>query len=166
MLAAARKALRVDSRNGDRARNWDKKLTRSPPNVLEQAPPLFEALTATERLGAVLGLHTHVTRAAMSLGQVQRAAQAASAAVNLLDTGHAPDGMYRAEVHLTAARALHAAGQLADAERILEAGRRWVRQRALPHVPAAFIDSFLRRNAVNAALLGPATAWQRGIHPG
>lgn len=140
--------------------------SQSPASVLEQAAPLLDVLTATERLGAVLGLHTHVARAAMACGQVQRAAQAASAAVELLDTGHAPDGMYRAEVHLTAARALHAAGQLADAERILEAGRRWVRQRALPYVPAAFIDSFLRRNAVNAALLGPATAWQRGIHPG
>jgi hypothetical protein len=64
--------------------------------------------------------------------------------------------MYRAEAWLIAHQALLAAGHHAEAERTLEQGRRWVRQVALPHVPTSFIDSFLNRNVVNAALLATA----------
>ena len=121
--------------------------------VLARADTLEPALYASGRKGVLLSLHTQVARAASEAGLPARAAQAARAIVDLTEAGYAPDSMYRAEAWLIAHRALAAAGEADAAAQALEQGCRWVRQHALPHVPAPFIDSFLRRNRVNAALL-------------
>jgi hypothetical protein len=111
-------------------------------------------LRASGRKGVLLSLLTQVARAAREAAQPARAAQAAREVVALMEAGYAPDSMYRAEAWLAAQRALAAVGEQAAAAHALEQGRLWVRQHALPQVPAPFIDSFLNRNAVNAALLG------------
>ena len=125
-------------------------------HALAHAPALADTLRATERYGALLGLHTHVARAALATGRSAAAADAAHALLALFDSGHAPDAMYRAEAWWVAHQALAAAGQREDAERALRAGERWLREVALPQVPPAFIDGFLNRNAVNRALLAAA----------
>jgi DNA-binding SARP family transcriptional activator len=121
--------------------------------VLAQADALSQVLVAHERLGVLMSLHVHVAHAALKQGDAEAAARAADALLGLFDNGCAPDSMYRPEAWLVAYRAFMAAGRAADADRALEHGTGWVRQQALPSVPTAFIDSFLHRNPVNAALL-------------
>ncbi len=58
--------------------------------------------------------------------------------------------------------ALRAAGDELAAQRALDDAVDWVRRRALPQVPAPFIDSFLHRNPVNRELLALAGAAPRG----
>lgn len=125
----------------------------APPEVLAQAEALHPRLLANERFGVVMSLHVHASRAALAMAKPGRAADAADALRSLFDEGFAPDSMYRAEAWLVAQQAFEAAGRRADAERMHEQGLDWVRRRALPSVPAPFIDSFLNRNLVNAALL-------------
>jgi len=89
------------------------------------------------------------TTLALALGQVQRAAEEAGAALDLLVSGHAPDGMRRAEAHLAAARALHAADRRADAvPRQLPAAQRGKRGAAGPGQPLAarLPDGLTRRH--------------------
>ncbi|MBA4174985.1 MAG: hypothetical protein C0505_00255 [Leptothrix sp. (in: Bacteria)] len=131
---------------------------RGAAQVLGEAQALATALHAHERYGALLGLHTHVARAALATGHTDAAADAALALLALFDSGHAPDAMYRAEAWWVAHQALSAAGRAEAANRALRAGEHWLRQVALPQVPPAFIDSFLNRNAVNRALLAAAGA--------
>ncbi len=61
-----------------------------------------------------------------------------------------------AELWLHCARALHAAGDTAQAQRLLATGRAWLRRTARDHVPEPFRDSFLQRNPVNRDLLALA----------
>jgi DNA-binding SARP family transcriptional activator len=126
----------------------------APTEVLSRADDQDAPLRASGRKGVLLSLLTQVARAAREAAQPARAAQAAREVVALMEAGYAPDSMYRAEAWLAAQRALAAVGEQAAAAHALEQGRLWVRQHALPQVPAPFIDSFLNRNAVNAALLG------------
>lgn len=60
------------------------------------------------------------------------------------------------ELWLHCARALQAAGDTAQAQRLLTTGREWLRRTARDHVPAPFRDSFLQRNPVNRELLALA----------
>lgn len=124
--------------------------------VLAQADALAAPLRASERLGALALLHLLRARAALELDRPAEAAPAARALLALLDDGVAPESTYRAEAWWIAGRALAAAGDEAAAEAAFDRGTRWVTQHALPQVPAAFIDSFLHRNAVNRALLATA----------
>jgi len=67
-----------------------------------------------------------------------------------------PADLYLAQAWWIAARVFNASGDT-DAELLAQAhGTRWVRRQALPHVPEAFCDSFLQRNATNRALLAAA----------
>lgn len=59
----------------------------------------------------------------------------------------------RAERWLWPARALLAAGHRDEALALAEVGQRWLRDCAAQHVDAEFVDSFLHRNPVHAALL-------------
>jgi DNA-binding SARP family transcriptional activator len=61
-----------------------------------------------------------------------------------------------AELWLHCARALHAAGDTAQAQQLLATGREWLRRTARDHVPEPFRDSFLQRNPVNRELLALA----------
>lgn len=127
-----------------------------PDEVLARATPLQAQLRAQDRGGALMALLVHVAQAALARGDAPAAAGAADALLALFDDGCAPDAMYRGEAWLAAHRAFAAAGRAADAARALDDGLRWVRGHALPHVPAAFVDSFLHRNPANAALLAAA----------
>lgn len=127
-----------------------------PADVLAQAEALTSALVAKERFGALLALHVHVARAALAEGHSQAAAAAARAAQALFDEGYAPESMYLPEAHLVASQALARAGALVEADAAALAGTDWIRHRALPQVPAPFLDSFLHRNAINRELLASA----------
>jgi hypothetical protein len=152
LVLAAGDATRHASLRARAARAWPAA------HLLAHAPELGAALAARERFGALLCLHVHVAQAALHEGRIVPAAAAARAALSLLEQGYAPDAMYRAETWLVASRALAAASACDEAQRALHRGSDWVRQHALPHVPAAFIDSFLHRNAVNRELLAAAGA--------
>lgn len=127
-----------------------------PEHVIAEAGALRETLRARERLGAWQALEVRVAHAALATGQPALAAEAATRVMALFDDGIAPDALYRPEAWWTAHRAFAAAGREADAARALADGLRWVREVALPHVPPAFLDSFLHRNAVNRALFAAA----------
>jgi hypothetical protein len=129
-------------------------LRGQPPGaVLAHAEALQATLTAHERFGVLMSLHTHVARAALAERQLELAVQSADAVLQLFDEGYAPDALYRAEALLVARQALLAGGRSGAAERALEMAAHWIRQKALPAVPTPFVDSFLRRNPVNVALL-------------
>jgi hypothetical protein len=64
--------------------------------------------------------------------------------------------MYLPDAWWIAVQAFDASGATEDALLALAHGTRWIRQVALPHVPAAFHDSFLHRNPTNLALLAAA----------
>jgi len=127
-----------------------------PSHVLELAPELFKTLAGRERFGAVLALHAHVARAALSEGRTDVAAISARAALALFDEGYAPESMYRPEANLVAGHALALAGAHDEAAVAFRAGTDWIRSHALPQVPVPFIDSFLHRNPVNRELLATA----------
>ncbi len=124
-----------------------------PDQVAERAEPLAKTLSTKERHGALLALHVYVARAACVLGHISAAAAAARAAAALLEAGYAPESMYLPEAHLVAWQALTQAHAHAEAAAALRAGTDWIRSRALPEVPAPFLDSFLNRNTVNRELL-------------
>lgn len=117
------------------------------------APELVKALAGTERRGVALALNVHLARAAMHAGHPQEAAAAARAAAALFEAGCAPDSMYLPEAHLVLWHALSAVGAHAEAAVVQRAATDWICGRALPQVPAPFIDSFLHRNPVNRELL-------------
>ncbi len=121
-----------------------------------EAAQLAPVLRASERFGALMGLHVHLAEAALAAGAPGAAAAAAAQVLALFDGGCAPDSMYRAEAWWVAHRALAAAGRHDQAALALQQGTSWVTRQALPHVPPAFIDSFLHRNPVNRALLAAA----------
>lgn len=129
--------------------------------VRAQAGPLGQALRAGERYGAWMTLQVHSARAALAVGDGRAAAQAARAVLGAFDEGIAPEGMYRGEAWWVAHRALAAHGDLDAADRALRAADRWLRQVALPQVPAAFLDGFLHRNTTNRALLAASAASAR-----
>lgn len=133
---------------------------QAPAQVLAEAPALADALRSTERLGALMGLQVHVARAALALGRADDAGAAARAVLDLFEQGCAPDSMYRAEAWCVAASALLACGLADEADRVRRCAEQWLRTVALPQVPAAFLDSFLHRNAVNRELLSAARSRQ------
>jgi hypothetical protein len=57
---------------------------------------------------------------------------------------------------LVAAQLETAAGRTEQARQYARTGAEWVRRTAATHVPPAFVESFLHRNAINAALLALA----------
>jgi DNA-binding SARP family transcriptional activator/tetratricopeptide (TPR) repeat protein len=129
-----------------------------PPDALRESRALLAELGRTEREGVRMALEVQLARAALATGLLDEAADTATRMLARFGQGIAPDGVYRAEACWIGARALHAAGRRADASRALAQGAQWISRQALPHVPAAFIDSFLHRNPVNRALLAAAAA--------
>jgi DNA-binding SARP family transcriptional activator/tetratricopeptide (TPR) repeat protein len=67
-----------------------------------------------------------------------------------------PADLYPAQAWWIAAHVFDANANDAEALRALAQGVHWVRKEALPHVPEAFVDSFLQRNVTNRALLTAA----------
>ena len=133
-----------------------------PHQVAARAAGLSRALRAKERFGALSALNVHLARATLALGRTAQAAAAARAALAPFDDGCAPEAMYLPEACLVAWQALQQAGAPEEAAAALRTGTDWIRGRALPQVPAPFIDSFLRRNAVNRSLLAAAASTDTG----
>lgn len=129
--------------------------------ALRQTPPVQalqhdEALASTDPQRGLAALHVHRGRAWLALDRADEAAADARAVLALMEQGIAPDSMYRPQAWWLAHQALAAAGQPDAAAEALRAGAAWISRVALPHVPPAFIDSFLHRNAVNRDLLAAA----------
>ncbi len=119
---------------------------------------LAERLRRQERSGAEAAALVWHLRAATRLGHHDAACAAAHRVSQLLARDIAPEAMYRGEAYLHCWQTWAAAGQEAEAHAALQAGVAWVQQRALPHVPPAFVDAFLHRQPVNRSLL---LAWRR-----
>jgi hypothetical protein len=68
-----------------------------------------------------------------------------------------PVGMYLPELHWICHRVAREAGDAAFAARCLDAAVRWIRDTALPHVPAPYRDSFVRRQPINRRILAAAS---------
>lgn len=99
------------------------------------------------------------------LGRHPEAARHARAAVALAAQSSALD-MDPAELWWLAFQALRDAGEDAAARQALAKGRAWIAS-CLPHVPDAFMPSFLERNPFNRALLAarlPDEPAERGAH--
>ncbi len=134
----------------------------APQVVLEQAEDWAARAVGHELFGVLAALRLHEARAATELHAPARAAAAAHALLGLMAEGYAPAFTYTPEAGLVAGKALKLAGETAAADRALRDAVDWVRRRALPQVPAPFIDSFLHRNPVNRELLARAGAAARG----
>ena len=68
-----------------------------------------------------------------------------------------PADMYLPDARWIAVQVFDACGASDEATMALAQGTWWIRQVALPHVPEAFRDSFLHRNATNRELLAAAS---------
>ena len=107
-----------------------------------------------ERLGMALAGHVRAAACALALGAPQRARPHAEAALHLA-AERRPDSFYLPELWLVAGQVEAALGHADAASAHWQAGAAWV-QHAAGGLPPAFCDSFLQRNAVNAALLAAA----------
>lgn len=125
----------------------------APESVLSEVRDWADVVSRQERFGLLLALRVHEARAALALGDIGLAVQAARRALALHEEGYRPEAMYPAELHWVAGQALAASGAADEARAVWQAGGDWVRSQALPHVPPPFIESFLHRNPVNRALL-------------
>ena len=125
----------------------------------EEGEPLATDLaawaSARERFGLALGAHVRAAACALEQGASRRALPHVEAALRLAPD-YETDSMYRGELWLTAARVYEAADERALAARMVAQGCAWVRDIADHHVPAAFRDSFLSRNATNRELFALA----------
>jgi DNA-binding SARP family transcriptional activator/tetratricopeptide (TPR) repeat protein len=135
--------------------------------LLEQAASL-EPDEALARFDEVLRLAGELEFAGVSmkagllraqrLHRDHRSAAAAAALRDLLPrmASMQPADMYLPDAWWIAVQVFDACGASDDAMAALAQGTRWIRQVALPNVPAAFRDSFLNRNPTNLALLAAA----------
>lgn len=105
-------------------------------------------------LGIALDAEVLACEAALHAADPAAALAHAQAALGLFETVE-PAHLYRGRVWLAAARAFTAADD-ARTRGLVQQATQWVQASALQHVPAEFRDSFLRRNAVNRALLALA----------
>jgi hypothetical protein len=108
--------------------------------------------SARERLGMALAGHVRAAACALALGAPRRARPHAEAALHLA-AERQPDSFYLPELWLVAGQVEAALGHMAAAAAHWQAGAAWVQRTAAEHVPPAYQESFLRRNAVNAELL-------------
>ncbi len=125
----------------------------------EEAEPLATDLaawaSARERFGLALGAHVRAASCALAQGASRRALPYVEAALRLAPD-YETDSMYRGELWLVAARVYEAVKERTLAARMAVQGCAWVQDIADRHVPAAFRDSFLNRNATNRELFALA----------
>jgi DNA-binding SARP family transcriptional activator len=126
----------------------------SPEAALEIAVESGRQAREGERTGVLMHARLCEAEAAARLGLHDQVRAAAQDALHWLAQGYAPDAtLYRGEFYLRLWQTLHAVGQRETAARVLRLGGTWLQERALPHVPAPFIESFLHRHPVNRELL-------------
>ncbi len=146
-----------------RRENWNAPLSQSPwlewsrqGDPVEVCEQMLRVQTLYERAGMPGAARTALLRRIHRLGDVEgpgAVATAASLARELrpqIDAGlHA--STYLPEAWCILADALARAGDSRAAGDCRDQGRKWIEQVALPNVPTAWRDSFLRRNPVNLA---------------
>jgi hypothetical protein len=111
--------------------------------------------SARQRLGLALAAHVRAAGCALRQGAAPRARPHVEAALHLA-VDRWPDSFYLPEMWLVAGQVALALGDAAGAREQWRRGLAWVQDVA--QVPEPFVDSFLRRNPVNAELLA---LWQR-----
>ncbi len=123
------------------------------------------ALAELQRSAQAQGLYgaelaAWLKRAEVDVQALAASEPAAAATQRMLGSSerYAPAIAYRGDLWWQATRLLAAAGQAGAADQVREQGRRWVLECAQAHVAEGLRDGFLRRNAVNAALLAPGPA--------
>ena len=129
-----------------------------PPDEGEaMAAGLAHWAAARERYGVALSGHVRAAACAWAQAAPVRALPHVVQALQLAER-YLPDSFYLPEMWLVATRVLRATGQPAPANRVLDDGLRWVKTIHATHVPQAFQESFLHRNAVNQALASLGTS--------
>lgn len=113
--------------------------------------------SARERLGMALAGHVRAAACALALGAPRRARPHIEAALHLA-AERRPDSFYLPELWRVAGQVEAALGHTAAAGKHWRTGAAWVQRTAAEHVPPAYQESFLRRNAVNADLLQRAAS--------
>ncbi len=126
-----------------------------PAEALAAAGEVLDSALAAKRAGVMVAARTRLCEAALALGHHAEAARQARLLAELAP-GDSCDELYRGEVWLAAYQAL-AAVDPKSAAKVLERALSWVHEVANRHVPQAFRDSFLHRNAVNSKLLAFAS---------
>jgi hypothetical protein len=126
---------------------------RSPERALPEAAHWAAEALAADQGGVALAARVRQTQAAVALGQAEAAEQAAQATLAMLEQGLHPEAMDVSVVWLAAAEAALAAGARHEAARRAAAGVDWLRNAALPHVGASFVESFMQRQPAHRRLL-------------
>jgi DNA-binding SARP family transcriptional activator/tetratricopeptide (TPR) repeat protein len=126
-----------------------------PADALAAAGEVLDAAMASQRLGVMVAARTRLCQASLALGHVAEATRHARQLASLAQSDGSDD-LYRAEVWLTAYRALIQSDPQ-RAEIVLRTALKWLRETARNHVPELFRDSFLHRNPVNRDLLALAS---------
>jgi DNA-binding SARP family transcriptional activator/tetratricopeptide (TPR) repeat protein len=122
--------------------------------ALRQLDDVCVQAQALQHEGTVLAAHVRAAGIAADVDP-PKAALHAQAALALAERRRSST-LLPAELWLHCARALLAAGQTQHARSLLSEGCGWVQRTARDHVPEAFRDGFVNRNAVNRELLALA----------
>lgn len=122
--------------------------------ALRQLDDVCVQAQAIQHEGSVLAAHVRAAGIAADVDP-PTAALHAHAALALAQRRQSTT-LLPAELWLHCARALWAAGQTEHARALLSEGCDWVQRTAREHVPEAFRDGFVNRNAVNRELLALA----------
>jgi DNA-binding SARP family transcriptional activator len=124
--------------------------------VVDEAPALAHQALQRERFGLTLtALAWHAT-AASRLERQEAARASLVQALALVDEGTWPETMPRNELLWLLFSAARRIGAEDMAARALADGLAWLQQRAVPDIPAEFLDGFLHRHPVNRQLLAAA----------
>ena len=107
-----------------------------------------------ERMGVLMHARLCEAEAAAQAGLSGQVREAAQDALHWQAQGFTADASIDpGEFQLRLWRALQMAGHTETAARVLRLGGTWLKEQAMPHVPAPFMESFLHRNPVNRELL-------------
>lgn len=123
--------------------------------ALDTASAVFERACVLDLVPVARSAAIAASRAALALGQVDRAAESARYAVEhaglcCADTAYLPEAWW------IGYEAFAAAGEAAAARECLRLGVEWVDRAAKHHVPPEFRETFRTQNPVNRALLTAA----------
>jgi tetratricopeptide (TPR) repeat protein len=119
-----------------------------------EAQDLVAWAAAHERQGLELAARVRAAGTALRGGDAARALPHVQAARELV-AQYRPDSFYVGELWLTGARVFDTLGRADEADACARDGAAYV-QTLAAQVPAAFVESFLQRNAVNRELLARA----------
>jgi DNA-binding SARP family transcriptional activator len=131
-----------------------------PARALAQIEALRREAQGFGHDNVVLGAHLRAADVA-ARHDPPHARQQALAALAMHEAGVQSTAVLPAELWLRTAAALAAAGDLAHAAELAQAGCGWIHHAAEHHVPAEFSDGFLQRNPVNRELQALAARLRR-----